>query len=1572
MSVNSRQREPDVRKQHIGGPQTSTGGAGSPRPRLTGREVCSTMSGMLAPRAWRRPDDALELPSRIWLAACAVIALSIGCSSPPPPVEAEDTVVVECDSLSPPGPCHTYEPDASGSECILAARPPGFTCDDEDECTTGDQCNLLQACLGSPVLCEPDGNPCTAETCLESEGCVSVDAPSGTPCEDGNPCTVNDACGSGGACATGEDVCGDCDPEVAGECDKYIPSANRCLGDVVCAEGKCLFDAATAKPPCDTSANNGCRTTGCDPSTGECATVVAAPDTPCDDGNPCHSLGACDGSGTCSSGAPLDCADADEACTTDYCVVGGPVEGCLSVTTCECAADADCAQPPVGCVVAACVDQACVFEVAPDGTRECDGVWCTDGDSCDAGVCVPGPSACDDANPCTTDLCVGGASECVHIANVGACDDGDPCTVGDACREGAVCEGQVLLCDDHEPCTVDACDPATSECAFTPKMGPCDDGDVCTTQDFCNAGTCKGGAPDPCDDDNPCTDDVCDPEARGCVNAANAATCDDGDACTAGDSCAGSTCQPGPLLVCDDDVACTIDGCDPATGCTTTPDDAPCDDLDPCTLDTCTGAGCANEPLGGCCHNAGECGPPGDPCLQAQCADNACVAAPIPGCCESPTDCNDDGDPCTATTCNANTCGHAPIASCCGDIEGCPDDGDPCTATTCDDAVCGHVAVEGCCETVEDCPASTDVCGVVVCEASECKSDQLANCCHTATDCGDDDDPCTETACTDDVCAHVPIPSCCEDAVDCDDDGDPCTTASCDTLTCQNQPIEGCCEDTSDCDDDGDLCTATTCTEATCSHQPIPGCCETPTDCPDDAEPCTDATCLDNACTYPPIPSCCESPPDCTDDDDPCTTATCEDSTCSYAPIAGCCETPTDCEDDGDPCTTTACDEQSCAHHAIAGCCETTDDCPDDEDPCTQLACDQLECAQLTIPGCCELPEDCADDEHPCTTTACTDLTCQYDPIPGCCESPTDCEDDGDPCTATTCGEMVCAHQPTPNCCESPVDCADDEDPCTETLCNELQCAHDNIPGCCESLEDCEDDNEPCTTTGCTDLVCHHDATPGCCQTVDDCADDGDPCTAPLCEDEVCSDVDLPDCCELDDDCAPTAPCMEASCDTETNVCIETPVECGDDDPCTTDVCDPATGDCMFSPLDCDDGNPCTDDVCVDGLCGPEILQLSLGHDNACVLCSDSRVRCWGAEAHLFYGYAGGSDIASPIDRELVGLQPTAIAVGEGFGCVIDGAGQVHCWGKNHVGQLGRGTTGDASASPEPVLVASELQTPLTGAVAIDSGDEHTCAVLDDGGVWCWGSNAQLQVSAEAPPDSQPLAVEVLGVADALTVSAGNHSTCATTEEGKVFCWGTETGAAPVLGGGASTYADSFVEVLAVGGTGPFLGANTVAVGTKHACAVRSDGTAACWGNNSNGAIGTASPTLAPAPLDVVGLSPPAPLEDATGVIAATCHSCALSTASCDALCWGCNSQGQLSSGVVGHQWHASIFALPDGTEEGMAAVSIAASEATTCVVLADNSIACAGSNVDALLGPNADGAGPALIPASLLCSPPQ
>ena len=217
-----------------------------------------------------------------------------------------------------------------------------------------------------------------------------------------------------------------------------------------------------------------------------------------------------------------------------------------------------------------------------------------------------------------------------------SCSDGDFCT-DDACDPATGCNNPPHSCDDTNPCTDDTCSTQTG-CVTTNNTAPCEDSNLCTAGDTCSGGACQPGPVIVCNDNNPCTTDSCDPRF-GCTFVNTNGFCNDGNACTLEDTCVGGVCQPGFPVVCNDNNACTADSCIPAQGCVyvSVPPGSTCDDNDACTHgDTCVNGTCQGAPTVCAapdqCHLAGTCDP----------LSGTCTNPPAP----DGTTCN-DGNPCT-------------------------------------------------------------------------------------------------------------------------------------------------------------------------------------------------------------------------------------------------------------------------------------------------------------------------------------------------------------------------------------------------------------------------------------------------------------------------------------------------------------------------------------------------------------------------------------------------------------------------------------------------------------------------------------------------------------------------------------------------------------------------------------------------------------------------------------------------------------------------------------------------------------------------------------------------------------
>lgn len=458
------------------------------------------------------------------------------------------------------------------------------------------------------------------------------------------------------------------------------------------------------------------------------------------------------------------------------------------------------------------------FDAGGPCAGKADGESCGEGTNCSievciAGACVEQPKTCDDGSVCTDDGC-DPKSGCVFTPNgkTCACQSTADCSgMGDKCTGELVCVDKKCVvsgsnkvaCDKSadSACSTNICVPETGTCAMTEATNgsACDDGNVCTGPDGCQAGKCVGAANTAnCDDGKACTEsDVCagkmcggkplnceadgDPctvgtceEPKGCVQKPTTAFCDDGDACTDKDTCFDGKCTPGKATDCDDGKVCTDDACDKTKGCANTPNSETCDDGDACTT-------------------------------KDGCKEGACVGGPAPDC--------DDGNACTKDSCDkAKGCEHAPLSS------GSCDDGNACTESdSCDQGTCGGNKVT--------CKPSDNVCVEMVCDAKKgCSPQPKGGKCDDGNQCTDGD------VCADGSCKPGAPATCA--------DGDVCTQDNCDTKTgqCNYVKVPNCCTTNTGCDD-GNACTADLCKANKCTHSPV-----------SDGATCATGICADGVC----------------------------------------------------------------------------------------------------------------------------------------------------------------------------------------------------------------------------------------------------------------------------------------------------------------------------------------------------------------------------------------------------------------------------------------------------------------------------------------------------------------------------------------------------------------------------------------------------------------------------------------------------------------------------------------------------------------------------------------------------
>ena len=340
-----------------------------------------------------------------------------------------------------------------------------------------------------------------------------------------------------------------------------------------------------------------------------------------------------------------------------------------------------------------------------------------------------------------------------------------------------------------------------------------------------------------------------------------------------------------------------------------------------------------------------------------------------------------------------------------------------------------------------------------------------------------------------------------------------------------------------------------------------------------------------------------------------------------------------------------------------------------------------------------------------------------------------------------------------------------------------------------------------------------------------------------------------------------------------------------------------------------------------------------------CALLEGGVIKCWGLNRWAQLGDGGGGVHCGPFGSNLcrpapvtvnhLGGRAQAIATGSDHTCALLEDGSVQCWGDNGQGQLGIGVAGlKLTLSPVTVVgLDPNIQYPVAGG-------GHTCILIDDGSVKCWGANRFGQIG-DSTVANRNIPVAVLGLDGGVKlIAAANANTCAVTSaEGGVKCWGSVAGL-------SGSYDYGFEEG-AVPRDIPGLASGVQSVAAYgewdygHACAVLASGDVKCWGNNLSGQLGDGTLDDSPTPVKVVGLA-----GKAMAVDVGQRYSCALIEGGA-VQCWGSNGRGQLGNS------NAPMDSNTPVTVKGLdlGAISITAGFAHTCALLKNNSVKCWGSH---------------------------
>ena len=321
-----------------------------------------------------------------------------------------------------------------------------------------------------------------------------------------------------------------------------------------------------------------------------------------------------------------------------------------------------------------------------------------------------------------------------------------------------------------------------------------------------------------------------------------------------------------------------------------------------------------------------------------------------------------------------------------------------------------------------------------------------------------------------------------------------------------------------------------------------------------------------------------------------------------------------------------------------------------------------------------------------------------------------------------------------------------------------------------------------------------------------------------------------------------------------------------------------------------------------------------VGPSSACAL-SAGALACWGDNG---YGQLGdGTYNPRTAAQPVAAIDGVTSVVMQVFHTCAVADGAAYCWGGNGDGQLGDGSFVTRSTP----FVVSGLS---AGVVAIAAGPYHTCAIVGDGAVKCWGSGNFGALGNHDLEDDQPLPVDVIGLSSGATALALVDGRSCAIVGGGVKCWGWN-------GDNGIDWTPTDVPGLASGVT-------AIVAESATMCAIV-DGGAYCWGDGSLGQLGNGSFASSPLPVPVEGLD--------HGVIAIDTsydHTCALTTSGVK--CWGYNFYGELGTGATSDAVNVPV----DATVAPADSTGVGAGVYFSCV-LHEGVVSCWGDNSDGVLG---------------------
>lgn len=390
-------------------------------------------------------------------------------------------------------------------------------------------------------------------------------------------------------------------------------------------------------------------------------------------------------------------------------------------------------------------------------------------------------------------------------------------------------------------------------------------------------------------------------------------------------------------------------------------------------------------------------------------------------------------------------------------------------------------------------------------------------------------------------------------------------------------------------------------------------------------------------------------------------------------------------------------------------------------------------------------------------------------------------------------------------------------------------------------------------------------------------------------------------------------------------------------------------------------GSPHTSSQALHSLGYKNAISISQGAgSNMCLALRNGSVECSGSNRYGATGYQSSfNPDPTPISDK---SDFTSLAFKYGTLCGVHADATVSCLGSNVDGNFGSGDTNNAMT---PVATMG-----LSGVIQVKSGlnsssSHHSCALLSDRTLACWGANASGELG-DGTTTSRLTPAAVAGVSNVFDFAVGGSFSCAIIDEGnaavtggRITCWGSNSSGYLGRGSsGAGVFAPDYVATIS--------NAKSITAGARHVCASTADKKVYCWGYNAYGALGTKTTVWGSRNTPTLVLNEDnSELSDITRVDANNHTTCGV-TSSGTVKCWGKDASLQINAeplpaGQVGSTANKNYAVDITGLNS---VTSVSVGYGQLCALIANGTIQCWGDNTDGALGLNGHPAnqGPALV----------